>query len=825
MSYRLFRLAAASLAAGCLVPVSAEIVLQGRVTTPNLVPITGARILVALPSGGALTEFTDPQGKFALSIPGDGRVRITVEREGYYPLHSQLAVTPDEEEVSLMLEPVRELRESVNVTASPLSVDLDSTAARRLLGDRQLINVPYPNTNDFRSALRIVPGVIRDNRGGLHINGAGEEQILYTLNSFNVNDPLSGRFETRLNVESVHNVEITGGNLPAEFGKGSAGTLAVRTHMGDDKLRYSATNFMPGFENRKGWMVGDWAPRLNLAGPIAKGRAWFSDSFDTQYVQTVIRDLPKGQDRYSSMRYGNLLHTQVNVSRRQILHAGFLANLWTAPRTGLTALDPRSTTIDRRTRQWFLHVKDQLSFENGTVVEFGFASNRTFAREIPQGPGLLTITPSGRHGNYFVDAIRHGARDQLLLNTFLPSITRFGSHQLKTGMDLNRVQYSQNVHRSGYENYSEQGYLVSRTLYGGTGRLRRGNYEAATYLQDSWRVRPGLLIEMGVRADWGQLLKLWSPSPRLAAAWSPKKMPNTKFYGGVSRIFDASSLRLFTRPMDQFTLTSYFAPDGHLGRGPALSVYSIPNPRLNRPRYQNTTFGVEHYWPGRFGFRAEYLRRRGSQGFTYRNSYFQPDQPAPEWAHELNASVVDAVYALDNHRHDSYDAISLTVRQNIRRQYEWLVSYTRSRALSNAVVDVNIDDPIIVTDNFGPMPWDAPHRLMSWAYLPTPLKNWSVAYLLDARNGFPYSIRQEDGHIQGKVNAQRFPFFFELNVHLERRFVFRGHRWALRGGANNITNRINPETVNNTITSSRFGRFYGGTGRAFNVRIRWLGKL
>jgi hypothetical protein len=53
--------------------------------------------------------------------------------------------------------------------------------------------------------------------------------------------------------------------------------------------------------------IGDWAPRLTFAGPIRKGRAWFSDSLDTQYVQTVIRDLPKGQDRYSSMRYGNLL--------------------------------------------------------------------------------------------------------------------------------------------------------------------------------------------------------------------------------------------------------------------------------------------------------------------------------------------------------------------------------------------------------------------------------------------------------------------------------------------------------------------------------------
>ncbi len=814
----------ALLLALCSCAIAAEILLQGRIASPNLDPIPGARLRVTAASGAPITAVADPQGRFSLSLPLPGEYTLVVEREGYFPLQTRINATEQGEELALTLEPVRELRESVDVTTNPLTVDLDSTAARRTLSDRQIINIPYPNTNDFRSALRIVPGVIRDNRGGLHINGAGEEQILYTLNSFQVNDPLNGRFETRLNVESVHNVEITGGNLPAEFGKGSAGALAVRTHIGDDKLRYSATNFMPGFENRKGWTVGDWAPRLTFAGPIRKGRAWFSDSLDLQYVQTVIRDLPKGDDRYSSMRYGNLLNTQVNLTRGHILHSGFLANIWNAPRTGLTALDPRETTIDRRSRQWFFHIRDHISFENGAVAEFGFASNRTFAREIPQGPDLLRLTPGGRKGNYFVDALRHGGRDQFLANGFLPSFTRYGSHQLKAGVDWNLVRYSQDVRRSGYENYSESGALVSRTLYGGPGSLSRTNQEVATYVQDSWRVKPGLLIETGIRGDWDRLLSRWSPAPRFAVAFTPKRMPNTKFYGGTSRIFDASSLRLFTRQMDQYTLTSYFTAEGRVGRGPALSLYTIPDVHFRRPRYRNNTVGVEHYWPGRLAFRAEFINRRGIHGFTYRNAYSAPDQAPPQWAIERQASVVDAVYTLDNYRHDSYDAVAFTVRQNIRRQYEWLISYTRSRALSNAVVDVNIDDPIIVTDNFGPMPWDAPHRFMSYAYLPTPFKNWSLAYLLDARNGFPYSTRQEDGRIQGKVNAFRFPYYFELNLHLERRFVFRGHRWALRVGANNLTNRINPETVNNTVTSARFGQFYGGNGRATNIRIRWLGR-
>jgi hypothetical protein len=52
-----------------------------------------------------------------------------------------------------------------------------------------------------------------------------ENQVLYTLNGFNISDPVSGRFTTRLPVESVRSVEYSSGRYSAEFGKGSAGAL------------------------------------------------------------------------------------------------------------------------------------------------------------------------------------------------------------------------------------------------------------------------------------------------------------------------------------------------------------------------------------------------------------------------------------------------------------------------------------------------------------------------------------------------------------------------------------------------------------------------
>ena len=109
--------------------------------------------------------------------------------------------------------------------------------------------------------------------------------------------------------------------------------------------------------------------------------------------------------------------------------------------------------------------------------------------------------------------------------------------------------------------------------------------------------------------------------------------------------------------------------------------------------------------------------------------------------------------------------------------------------------------------------------------LPTFWKSWAVAYLAEWHSGFPFSIQDERGLVLGKVNSDRYPNFFEVNLHVERQFELRGQRWAWRMGLNNITGRRNPDVVNNQIDSPHFLSFYGGQGRAVNLRVRWLGKL
>jgi hypothetical protein len=85
-------------------------------------------------------------------------------------------------------------------------------------------------------------------------------------------------------------------------------------------------------------------------------------------------------------------------------------------------------------------------------------------------------------------------------------------------------------------------------------------------------------------------------------------------------------------------------------------------------------------------------------------------------------------------------------------------------------------------------------------------------------------VVDELSQVAGAVNSRRFPTNFDLNLHLERRFTFRGYRLGLRAGFNNITNHRNPTAVNNVIGSPQYLQFLGDEGRHFVLRLRVFGR-
>jgi hypothetical protein len=810
---------------------AAEITLRGRVVDEASAPVPGAVISLRpvgepSPSSPAIQSTADPTGVFRAILPQPGNYLLTVSQPDFFRLVDRpVDILEGANEIVLSLNHIRNTSESIDVRSSPSPIDIDQTDSERRLSGKEIFDIPYPSTHDLRNAMPLMPGVLQGPQGELHFDGGAENQVQYLLGGFNISDPLTGTFSTHLSVDGVRSMDFLSGRYSPEYGKGSSGVLAIHTETGDDTFRYSATNFVPGIDTNGGVHVGAYTPRLNFSGPIVKGRAWFSDNVDASYNKLYVPDLPAGQNIRTSYGGSNLLHTQINLTPSSIIFTDFLVNVSVTPNSGLGALDPIATTIDQRSREWFFSAKDQVYLTRGMLLEFGVSDLRSFVREVPQGQALYIFTPNGRRGNFYIDSTQTSQRKQLLANLFLPSFHWMGSHQFKTGVDLDRLSYSQDTRRTGFENVGLTGNILRQVTFAGSGVLARPSLELSSYIVDNWKIKPNLVVEMGLRQDWNELVRDTVLSPRVSFSYAPFGSKNTKVSGGYAVLYDSVTPQLFSRPADQYSLTTLYNADGSVHSGPGATVFTVGRSGLEMPYYRNWSLGLEQMLPRRIFLRVNLLRRRGDHGFTYVNVLRPQVAPAPDMVTMFHTTQFDSIYRLENQRRDVYDSAEIALHQSFGKGYEWMASYTRSRAFSNAVTDVTVDQPTLITDNVGRLPWDSPNRILTWGYFPTPFKNWAIAYLFETRTGFPFSVQDEIGRVLGAPDPDRFPNYLNLNLHLEWTTHLFGYRFALRGGLNNLTDHRNYTVVNNTFGSPNFLTFYGSTTRHFVVRLRWLGRL
>jgi hypothetical protein len=792
----------------------AEVAVLGRVIDENGAAVAGARIEVE----GLRALASDPAGRFRVSFTSPGDYFFSAECEGFFALRrQQVHISEGQNEVTLILNHQREFAERVDVVYSPPVIDVEQPAAQQKLTGMEILEVPFANAQDFRQALPMFQGVVQDAGGNIHIQGGGADQTYWTLNGFNITDPVTGGLDTRLSIDALRAIDLQTSRYSAETGKGSAGSVDLKTDMGDDRFRFSATNFVPGLENHKGFVLSKWTPRATVSGPIWKGRAWFSNGFDTFYDLNIVDELPAGRDRTSSWRTSNITRGQVNIRPNNILTGSFLLNYLNAPRDGLNYFNPMETTVDRRHRLYLFTLKDQIFFGSGGLAEVGVGSSRAFQRGIPQGGATFVFSPEGQLGNYFVDSKVHSHREQYLANFYAPPFDGWGRHQIKAGLDADRSAFSKSVHRHAYQVHREDKSVARTVTFSGANNFGRKNFETALYVQDNWAPLAGIVIEGGIRADWDQLVRDPLVSPRLAMAYAPKWSSGTKFSAGAGIFHDALNLSMLSRQLDQTSTSYFFNRNGQITSGPVETFFLVNERRLRAPRYRNFSVGAERGLGAGFYGRLQYADRLGTRGFT-----FLPMPPVPGQNR----------FGLFNARRDHYRALELTVRKTFHGQYEWLAGYTRSAARSNAVLDFNLENPVFAQQSGGPLAWDAPNRFQTWGWAPLPVparwppvfRKFSVAYWLEARTGFPFQVVNEEGQLVGPANGRRFPAFFSVNLHLERRFTLLHQEWAWRAGFNNIFNHQNPNVVNNNIDSPGYLTYAGGQRRAFTVRLRFLGK-
>ena len=776
--------------------------------------IAGARVeLRTDPDSTAVTASSDTAGNFKLQAPAAKQYLVRAERLGFFLYRGKLEnVDSGTHELVITLNHVQEFSDHVDVVYSPPAIDPKQPAERKELDNKEIQAVPYPAPQDYRNSLPMMDGVVQDNAGNVHFDGGDTNQTNYSLDGFNISNPVSGQLQTRVVIDSLQSIQVSSSRFSAENGRGAAGALDLESKMGDDRPRFGATNFIPSISLESGLHMNKFTPRLELSGPIARGRAWFYDGFDAFYSDDVVPGLPHGQNQTSGLTSSNLSRFQVNLTPGNILTGGFLYNLANNDRFGLSFLNPAESTVNHRERLYMSTLRDQAYLSGGSLLTVGFADTRGVFGDTPAGTQTFEITPTGNRGNYFSNVQRHFYRQQWLANLFLPTLHLKGTHQLKFGIDFERESFHQESLRHTYLVLRDDNSVARQVSFFGGPFQDRKNFEGAHYFQDAWTPFEGLVFDAGVRAEWNEVMRDLQVAPRVAVAWAPRWLADTKFSAGWGVYYDSISLGQIARHQDQTSESTFYFPSG-LVQDQVWTAFVVNDHALVSPYSRITSVSAERKFAGGWYWKTGYMRRVGNHNFAF-VPFGQGGQ--------LNLVLANA-------RRERYDAYEISVRHTFAGKYEWFGGYTRSSARSSAAMDYSLENPVFGAQGPGPFGWDAPNRFHMWGWAPLPKLAWltrntTAAYLVEYRTGFPFSIVDEESQLVGLPNSMRYPGYFDVNLHLEREFRALHYLWAWRFGFNNLTNNGNPNVVNNILGSPQYLTYGRGQARAFSVRLRLLGR-
>ena len=780
----------------------------------NKVAVPHAQLTLTPASGGApIRGETDANGRAEFPSLPPGVYRLTVEKPGFYPVSRGEVALAAGHRVAITLPHQREFQQRIEVRYTPPVIDPRQTAAVERLSSRDVVNVPYPVNRDYRNVLPFIPGVMPDLDGQFHINGSRSSQIDERMDGFDVSQPVTGLLDLRVSPDALRSIRVIGARQPADLGNSSGEALDLRTGMGDDRFRFSATDFIPSVQSRKGLHIEAFTPRFDFSGPISRGRAWFFDAGQGEYDLSIIPQLPSGADEAPIWRWNNLSKVQWNLDPSNQLTGSFLINRFTSPRNGLDALDPLSTTTDLAENAWFASVKDRMSLGSGALVEWGFAADRFNSSSLPRGDAPYVIRPEGASGDFFETSASTARRYEAIANFFLPAFDWHGRHRFRFGLDFYRVTYDQSLSRGSILIYREDGTLDRQASFSGPPSYERNNVETSGYAEDGWSPVERLYVGAGLRFDWDEILRQPLFSPRLAASYMIGKDGKTKLSAGIGLSYPATNLSLVSLPLQGRRSDIFYAADGATPLGPAVVTSFAAGPAsLGAPRFLNWSAGLERMLPGQAHLSLEYIASRGANEFAYQEtgSGAAPGLPSGQ-------------FVLTDSRRDTYDAFRVTVRYPFLRSDQVLVSYTRSRARTSAALEPSLDSLLFSPQLPGPLPWDSPNRILSWGWAPL-IRRFQLEYAVDWRTGYPFNVVNQNQELVGSPGSRRFPDYFSLDLFLERRFILFHYEFALRGGFDDITDRRNPAVVVNNINSPEFLTFEGIQGRAFTGRIRFLGR-
>lgn len=724
---------------------AAQVTVAGRVVDQGSLPLPGVRITIApVPLGATIEATTDQDGRFSTNVP-PGRYVLSAELQGFTRVDRPLVVSAAPIAVDLTLLVAVEEQVSVSAPVEPIVGDALPMAQATLT--RDVIDVAMLPNNTFDDVLPLIPNVVRGPDGMISVAGARAPQGQMLVNGLSQNDPVMGEPDIMLPLEPIGSVQVFTNEYPSEFGRATGGLTVIHMRAGDDVFRVNFNSFTPRLQFSQHGISGieAWEPNLGLSGPLAKGRLWFYEGLDYRFVRNSFDTLVGSQDnKYTAVLSWSSLDWAISPGHRATLSVG--VDPQKTDHNNITAFTPASTVPAFRRGGVRLSLGDRLVAGPKTTVELNAQVAALPTRVTPDGDGSepYVVAHDVARGAYFNRQDRSASRVEAAAAVSREFGDGPSQHVVKAGVNATAIGFSATNASAPVQFLRSDGSLAHVVGFAGSSHEAAHGVEAAVFLQDTWTASPRLTIDAGLRYDSATLAKHGVAAPRLGA--TVKLDPQTTISAGAGVFSDKLVLAAAAFPQLQTRIVTDFDPSG-APVGPPRAYANRIDGGLELPRATAWHLQLDRKFEGGFVTRFTYQQRDGSSELIVNPGTSTTGAPA------MLLSSTGASTAR---------SFETTVGYRSPAGHSIYASYVRSSARGDlndfASIDGNAREPYVQPNEVGPLPADAPNRLLAWGVLKLPAR-FQVAPFMELRSGFPYSAVDDEWNFAGARNSRRYPTF------------------------------------------------------------------
>jgi hypothetical protein len=807
------------------IPASADTArLSGTIFTVDAdhvqIPWPNARVtLKSLTSGREVATVSGELGQYSFAGILPGEYQLSVVLAGFAPFSQRITLgagAPSIVDVQLVLQ---SRSEAITVTANSTEVDTSSSSGGAPVLNSTALKSLVRLNDDFQEALPLLPGVLRGPDGLIRVKGGNANQVNALINNVSIGDPFTGQPALRLPTAAVESMRVLSNPFSAEFGGFSSGVIDVTTRGGGDQWKWLFEDPIPRFRWIDGSIHGieSLTPHLAFSGPLIKGKLFIFQSLYLGYDTIRVPSLPNPNNVRIERRVNTQTQLDFDINPSHRLTVILTVDPQDTNHANIDTFNPPSVTNDYRQRGFFASVSDRWILSRGGFIESLFSLKRLDFQLFPEDarPGTMTLFPEENSGSFFATENRNTWLLQGAQALHLRPLNFGGRHLFTFGYALSRSTYGGTQGNLPVRVLREDGTRSSEITYGRLISSSTANDSVAWYFQDNWQPFSRLTLDLGLRLDHQSLSSdALDLAPRMGFVFAPSKDNRTAVRGGVGLFYDKIPLNVAVFPAFPAQTITQFAADGVTMVGVPTTythVIATSNGGLRLPYSVGATLQFDRKLRQNLLFRLGYEHRQG-----YREFFVDPAPGTP---------LEPAQLRLLNSGTQRYDEFLAMLRWNPTERTSLVSSYVRSRAFGE-LNDYNQffgnnPYPLIRPNQYGPLPSDAPNRLLLWGVIGLPYRLQFVP-ILDTHTGFPYSKLDANwNYIGARDTAGRFPAFASLDLKLQYPFdfKFRDHRIQFLGGIKviDVTNHYNPRDVQQYLGSPFYGVFYNSVGRLWRI--------